>query len=76
MNILKLIIVLTIAFTSQAWSAGQPKLSDFIMSSAPEMKPIPEMGGLGTGINRVWNLRIMTNFYWKISDFFGIGFKV
>jgi len=45
MNILKLIIVFTIAFTSQAWSAGQPKLSDFIMEPAPEMKPIPDMEG-------------------------------
>jgi hypothetical protein len=45
MNMLKLIIVLTTAFASQAWSAGQPKLSDFIMSPAPEMKPIPEMEG-------------------------------
>jgi hypothetical protein len=45
MNILKFTIVLAIAFTSQAWSAGQPKLSDFIMSPAPEMQPIPEMEG-------------------------------
>lgn len=45
MNLLKLIIVLTIAFTSQAWSAGQPKLSEFVMSPAPEMKPIPAMEG-------------------------------
>ena len=45
MNILKLIIVLTIAFTSQAWSAGQPKLSDFVMSPAPDMEPIPGMEG-------------------------------
>ena len=42
---LKLIIVLAIAFTSQAWGAGQPKLSDFVMSPAPEMKPIPNMEG-------------------------------
>ena len=46
MNIIKLIIVLTIVFTSQAWSAGQPKLSDFIISPAPEMKPMPEMEGV------------------------------
>ena len=45
MNLLKLIIVLTIAFTSQAWSAGQPKLSEFVMSPAPDMKPIPAMEG-------------------------------
>jgi hypothetical protein len=45
MNMLKLIIVLTIVFTSQVWGAGQPKLSDFIMSPAPEMQPIPEMEG-------------------------------
>ena len=45
MNMLKLIIVLAIAFTSQAWGAGQPKLSDFVMSPAPEMKPIPNMEG-------------------------------
>ena len=45
MNLLKLIIVLTIAFTNQAWSAGQPKLSEFVMSPAPEMKPIPAMEG-------------------------------
>ena len=45
MNMLKIIIVLTIAFTSQAWSAGPPKLSDFVMSPAPEMKPIPEIEG-------------------------------
>jgi len=45
MNMLKLIIVLTIAFTSQAWGAGPPKLSDFIMSPAPEMKSIPNMEG-------------------------------
>ena len=45
MNILKLIIVLTIAFTSQAWSAGQPKLSDFVMSPAPEMESIRWYGG-------------------------------
>ena len=45
MNMLKLIIVLAIAFTSQAWGAGQPKLSDFVMSPAPEMQPIPEMEG-------------------------------
>ncbi len=46
MKIIKLFIVLTIVFTSQAWSAGQPKLSDFIMSPAPEMKPMPEMEGV------------------------------
>jgi hypothetical protein len=45
MNILKFIIVFTIAFTSQAWSAGQPKLSDFIMAPAPTLKPIPDMKG-------------------------------
>ena len=45
MNMLKLIIVLTIAFTSQAWSAGPPKLSDFVMTPAPEMEPIPGMEG-------------------------------
>lgn len=45
MKIIKLFIVLTIVFTSQAWSAEQPKLSDFIMSPAPEMKPIPNMEG-------------------------------
>ena len=45
MNILKLIITLTLIFSSQAWSADQPKLSDFIMEPAPEMQPIPEMEG-------------------------------
>jgi len=45
MNIIKLVITLALIFSSQAWSAGQPTLSDFVMSPAPEMKPIPNMEG-------------------------------
>jgi hypothetical protein len=44
MKIIPFVIVLTLGFTSQAWAADQPKLSDFI-EQPPVMKPIPDMPG-------------------------------
>ena len=47
MYIIKLIIVLTLVFSSQTWGAEQSNLfkSGFI-SDAPTMKPMPEMAGV------------------------------
>ena len=47
MNIIKLIIVLTLVFSSQTWGAEQPNLfkSGFI-SGSPAMTPMPEMTGV------------------------------
>ena len=47
MNIIKLIIVLTLAFSSQTWGAEKPNLlgSGFI-SGSPEMTPMPDMTGV------------------------------
>lgn len=44
MNIIKLIITLTLIFSSQAWGAAQPNTSGFIDPS-PELVPIPDMKG-------------------------------
>ena len=44
MKIIGLVIVLAIVFTSQAWGAGQPKVSGFIVKP-PVLKPIPGMEG-------------------------------
>lgn len=45
MNIIKLIIVLTLVFSSQTWGAEQPKVSDFIQP-APVLTPTPDMEGV------------------------------
>lgn len=44
MNIIKLITTLVLIFSSQVWSAGQPKTSGFIDPSV-ELVPIPNMEG-------------------------------
>ena len=44
MKITPFIIVLTLSFTSQAWGADQPKLTNFI-DEPPAMEPIPGMQG-------------------------------
>lgn len=45
MKIIGLIIALTVVFTSQAWGAGQPKVSGFLQP-APTLKPISDMKGV------------------------------
>jgi hypothetical protein len=44
MKFIPFIILLTLGFTSHAWAADQPKLSDFI-ERPPAMEPIPDMQG-------------------------------
>lgn len=45
MNIIKLIVALTLVFSSQAWGTEQPKVSDFIQP-APVLTPTPDMEGV------------------------------